>query len=173
MKKVLFIVGIVLVVGGLGTILFWQDLKSGALEDQGTLAPMGEEFPSEGQEHIAVGAEHKPYGTNPPTSGPHYVQPAAWGVYGEPLPDEQIIHNLEHGGIWLAYKDVDEETKAVLEDIGRRNPNSVIVTPRPANDAPIAVVSWTRLMKMDTLDRAQIEQFIRHNKNKSPEPLAR
>ncbi len=173
MKKVLLIVGIVVVVAGLGGFLFWQDLKSGALEESGDLAAIGQEFPNEGQTHIPVGSEHAPYGTNPPTSGPHYEQPAAWGVYANPLPDEQVVHNLEHGGIWISYKGVDADTKAKLEDIGEKNSNSVVVSPREANDAPIALASWTRYIKLDTFDRAKIEEFIKHNINKSPEPLAR
>ena len=172
MKKVLIIVGIVLVVGGLGGFLFWQDYKSGALET-GELPAVGQEFEDEGREHIAVGAEHKSYATNPPTSGPHYAEPAAWGAYVSNLPDEQLIHNLEHGGIWISYKDIDEDTKAKLQDIARARPGGVILTPREANDAKIVLASWRRMEKLEMFDRDKIETFIKHNINKSPEPLAR
>lgn len=172
MKKVLIIVGILVVVGGIGGFLFWQDLKSGALET-GELPAIGQEFPDEGQEHIAVGSQHKPYGTNPPTSGPHYADPAAWGIYDNPLPDEQVVHNLEHGGIWISYKDIDADTKARLEDIAKSHPQSVILTPRAANDAKIVLTSWRRYEKLEGFDRDKIDQFISHNINKSPEPLAR
>src|SRR3989344_5078 len=52
---------------------------------------------------VAVGASHEAYNSNPPTSGPHYEQPSRWGVSQAELPDEQLIHNLEHGGIWISY----------------------------------------------------------------------
>lgn len=133
----------------------------------------GEAFPILGQEHIQNGAEHPAYNSNPPTSGWHYAQPANWGVYQKELPDEQLIHNLEHGGIWISYKDVDEKTKSDLEAIGKKYSGSVVVTPRVANDANIVLASWGRLEKLEGFDETRVVNFIKANKNKSPEPLAR
>lgn len=174
MKKALIVIGIVIVVAGFGGYLFWQDLQSGALSDEGTGLPaVGEEFADEGQTHVVVGTPVE-YKTNPPTSGSHYAEPANWGVYQIAPDDRQLVHNLEHGGIWISYKpSIDADTKAKLEDIGRRNPGSVVVSPREGNDANIAVVSWRRKITMDAFDRDRIEQFISHNINKAPEPLAR
>lgn len=132
----------------------------------------GQTFPIQGQQHIQIGASHPAYNSNPPTSGWHYPQPANWGVYQEELPDEQVIHNLEHGGIWISYKDIDEATKAKLETIGKQNPRSVIVTPRTKNDSKITLASWGRLQKLDQFYEKIILDYIKANKNKSPEPLA-
>lgn len=67
-------------------------------------APMpGTAYQIQGREHITVGASHLPYNSNPPTSGPHYDNAAPWGIYDHELPDEQLIHNLEHGGVWISY----------------------------------------------------------------------
>src|SRR3989344_5445960 len=95
---------------------------------QGQQPRPGEVFPIQGQEHIAIGAIHEAYNSNPPTSGPHYTQPANWGVYQTELADEQVMHNLEHGGIWISYTEVDDATKAVLEKIAKSN-SKIIVTP--------------------------------------------
>lgn len=154
------------VIGGLGYGLIYM----GSRPDK---SRPGEAFPSLGAQHIPSGAERPAYNSNPPTSGGHYGQPAAWGVSYQELPDEQVIHNLEHGGIWIAYKDIDEETRKKLEIIGKNNPGSVVVSPRSANDAPIALVAWTRLEKMNAYDEEKIINFIKANKNKSPEPIAR
>jgi len=133
---------------------------------------LGEAFPILGQEHIAVGASHPAYNSNPPTSGWHYAQPAEWGVYQKELLDEQLIHNLEHGGIWISYKDVDNVTKTKLEAIGKKFSGSTVVIPRSANDAKIILASWGRLEKLESFDEARITDFIKANTNKSPEPLA-
>ena len=144
------------------------------LARQGQQSRPGEAFAIQGQEHIAVGANHLEYSSNPPTSGPHYAQPVNWGVYQIELPDEQIIHNLEHGGIWISYKpDIDPTIKVKLESIGNNYRGSVVVVPRAKNDSMIAVASWGRLEKLDNFDEAKITNFIDANKNKSPEPLAR
>lgn len=132
----------------------------------------GDEFPIEGRAHVPAEVEVA-YGTNPPTSGDHLATPADWGVYQEELPDGAVVHSLEHGGIWISYKDIDEATQEKLEEIGRDNRLSVIVSPRSANDSPIAVASWGRLMKLDELDETAIREYVRLNKNNSPERLAR
>lgn len=127
-------------------------------------------YPSQGQDHIDVGQSHPAYNSNPPTSGWHYVQPAPWGVYNEVLPDETLIHNLEHGGIWLSYQpDVSPEIIRQLEDITRRYPSHTIAAPRPQNDSPIAVAAWGRLLKMDTVDADQIYAFITRYRQNGPE----
>ena len=143
------------------------------LARQGEQSRRGVEFAIQGRQHIAVGAALPSYNSNPPTSGWHYAEPASWGMYQTELPDEQVIHNLEHGGIWISYKDLDTDTTAKLEDLARRFPNSVIITPRVSNDSKIALASWGRLEKLEIFDEAEILAFIKTNKNKSPEPIAR
>lgn len=133
----------------------------------------GEEFAIQGRQHIAIGTAHPSYNSNPPTSGWHYTEPASWGVYQTELSDEQVIHNLEHGGIWISYKEIDVDTKAKLEDLAKRFPSSVIITPRASNDAKIVLASWGRLEQLEVFDEAEILAFIKANKNKSPEPIAR
>lgn len=149
-------------IGGIGLFGWW--LRGN---------PQGESFPIEGREHIAEGQAHAPYRTNPPTSGTHYGQPAEWGVYDKELSDEQVVHNLEHGGIWISYKDMNEEELKTLKKIARTYPQSVIMTPRAKNDSRIALASWGRLQKLETVDVEQIRSFIKNNRNHSPEPLAR
>ena len=41
--------------------------------------------------------------SSPPTSGPHWRHAADPGFYGTELPDEELVHNLEHGQIVVSY----------------------------------------------------------------------
>lgn len=176
MKKIIVIAVIALSVIGLGAWLFVQDAENSKYRvgnDSQNLPPVGQAFESQGQTHIKVGDSHPSYNSNPPTSGWHWAQPANWGVYSSPPVDEQAVHNLEHGGIWISYKGIDEQTKANLEKIAKANSGSVILSPRDANDAKIILAAWMRLEKLDSYDEAKILEFIQQNKNKSPEPLAR
>ena len=132
----------------------------------------GEPIAIMGQTHIAPGSEVDPYNSNPPTSGPH-AGPAPWGASQTEILEENAIHNLEHGGVWITYKDLDEASVAALEDIARAYGLSVILSPRAANESPIAVASWGRLMKLEAVDEDLIVEYIRSNRNRSPEPLAR
>lgn len=175
MKQAFIIGGIAMVIIGTGILLFIQDAKISKYEVTGSPkdAPaVGQEFPNQGQAHINSGQAHDSYNSNPPTSGPHLAQPANWGAYSAPLQDEQAVHNLEHGGIWITYKDINDQTKAQLETIAKANGGSVIMSPRDSNDSKIVLASWTRMEKLDSYDEGKILEFIKANKNKSPEPIA-
>jgi hypothetical protein len=54
----------------------------------------------------------------PPSSGRHYADWAPFGVYDEPVPDGNVIHNLEHGGVvaWLG-TEVDDATDEAIADL--------------------------------------------------------
>ncbi|MFB6212733.1 MAG: DUF3105 domain-containing protein [Candidatus Magasanikbacteria bacterium] len=126
------------------------------------------------RKHIDKGVNFKNYNSNPPTSGPHWTNQAGWGVYSKPLPDEQLVHNLEHGGIWISYKPkkVSSSTLDQMKNLAQKYTNAVILTPRSKNDSPIAVASWGRLMKLKKFQRKKVEKFIKANINNSPEKMA-
>jgi len=153
--------GLAIVAGAVGLIWFTSPR-----------AELGQAFPNQGQEHIAVGAAHLPYNSNPPTSGPHYLNPAAWGIYQVGLPDEVLIHNLEHGGIWISYNNIDQTTKQRIEALAKEHPDKMIVTPRALDDAKIVLASWRHLLKLDAFDEETVISFIKANKNRAPEPNA-
>lgn len=124
-------------------------------------------IPIQGAGHIEVAETHPDYNSNPPTSGWMYNQAANWGAYREVLPDETLVHNLENSGVWISYRNSeDEDMIRQLEDIVRRYPSQVILTPRPKNESPIAVAAWGRLLTLDTLDVAQITNFIARYRSK-------
>ena len=72
---------------------------------------------------------------------------------------------ISNGSINLSTEDILWTFK--VNDDGSR---SVVLSPRNSNDSPIAVASWGRLMKLETIDEEAIEEYIRRNINKSPEP---
>lgn len=128
-------------------------------------------FASQGREHINVNDPHDPYNSNPPTSGPH-ASPVSAGVYTRALPDENLIHNLEHGHIWLSYRDADDdEALSMLRSIQAEVPGLVVVTYRPENDARVAAAAWTRLLNLDELNRDEILAFIVRHANNAPESV--
>ena len=120
--------------------------------------------------HLNSG-EHPPkYNSNPPTSGLHSPTIEKWGSYFDAIPDPIMLHNLEHGGIWLTYKDAsDIDLILALRDIVQRYPKQVILTYRPDNDSRIAIAAWGKLLKLDALDENQIYDFIGRYRFKGPE----
>ena len=130
------------------------------------------EFPIEGRDHVPS-SENVSYKTNPPTSGDHLAEAKTWGVYSDEIDDKAAVHGLEHGGIWISYKDINDDEIQSLKEIGKNNSQSVIVSPRIENEDKIVVVSWGKMMKLESVDKVLIQKYIDTYKNQSPEKLAR
>lgn len=130
---------------------------------------VGEFFPAQSREHIQVGTPHDAYNTNPPTGGWHYAEPAQTGIYDKEIVDEQLVHNLEHSHVWIAYKPgkVSAEDINKLADVAKSYGSKIVMTPRAANpdDAPIALVAWEHLEKLQTFDEAKVREFIDDNRS--------
>jgi hypothetical protein len=176
-KRFLFILLIVLA-GLIGIFFLGERSKPDeANENQTTQENIGVLHENQGQAHIAVGAEHEPYNSNPPSSGPHYSVPADWGIKDEPIVDETLVHNLEHGGILIAYKpDLGEQQVNELKEIFNRLPKSArfgsikaVLVPRAANTHPVQLAAWTYTLDLTEIDESKIVEFYSAHIDKGPE----
>lgn len=139
-----------------------------------TRQQIGTFVPSLGREHIVVGEPHVPYNSDPPTSGPH-AQAAPAGFYDRAIPDENIIHNLEHGYVAISYdcdqlpdcNTVKSELRHLVE--GTYKKQQVIALPRTNHDAPIALTAWQRIELLDSYDEAQVSAFVDAWRGHAPE----
>ncbi len=143
--------------------------------------PVGQEqiLSTQGNSHIADGSRSPTaYNSTPPTSGPHYPGIAPWGSYTRPFVYEQLLHNLEDGGVVIYYQcadgcsDLVDQLDSVVQPYLSQNKHVVLVPNDPAwtNDGSatwhtdmgsrIALTAWQRLDKFDDFDAARIRQFI-------------
>jgi len=141
----------------------------------------GIQVPSLGNDHIrAIDTPHKPYNSDPPTSGPHVPFIAKWGIYKIPIPKELQVHNLEDGGVVIQYNcqscdDLIAKLEALVkrylekasqEKLKADDPSRptryehLILAPYPGMDATIALTAWGRIDKLKSYDEARIMQFI-------------
>lgn len=133
-------------------------------------AMMGEKMPDLGGQHVARGATHSAYNSNPPTSGPHWTDVAGPGIKDEGTPDELVLHSMEHGAavVWyregLDQSDINKITEAFNNSSGKK-----IMVARKDLDVPVALTSWGYLLKLDTVDEAKIKEFIETNNDRAPE----
>lgn len=146
---------------------------------------LGQSVPTQGRTHIQLGDPHEPYNSDPPTSGPH-APPIGAGFYDEAPPDENLVHNLEHGYVILWYNctGLDETgcqtLKTQIRDVmDRAKPvvigtdvKKLIAVPRPSMEARIALTSWGRIDKLTTFNETEIMEFVRDFRNQAPEPGA-
>ncbi|OGM99787.1 MAG: hypothetical protein A3B91_02175 [Candidatus Yanofskybacteria bacterium RIFCSPHIGHO2_02_FULL_41_29] len=157
-KKTIQLFVILAIIGALAWPIYSYFNK--AVEQANKPLP-GEYFVAQSRDHITVGQKHEIYNSNPPTGGWHYAQPAQSGIYDKEFPDEQLIHNLEHSHVWIAYRpDLSPDQVEKLADIAKEYGSKIIMTPRVANDSPIALVAWERLLKMDSVDEVLAREFV-------------
>ena len=106
----------------------------------------------------------------PPTSGQHWnqagVAPAPWGIKDANLPNEVTTHNLEHGGIVIAYNNLSpsevDQLKTTVRNLMASGFPKVIVEPFPKlSDAKVALTAWSWLYKLPSVDQTQIIRFFR------------
>ena len=137
----------------------------------------GQSLPLQSRTHIRLGDEHEPYNSDPPTSGAH-AGAVSEGFYSEPLPDENLVHNLEHGYIVISYNcarlagDECQRLETQIRNVIDNGGEKLIAVPRPTLDTQIALTSWGRLYKLESFDQAKIVEFIKDFRNKAPEPEA-
>ncbi len=128
--------------------------------------------PVVGRDHIAPGAPPSRYNSNPPTSGDHYPAPVRAAFYEQQVPDGYLIHNLEHGHIWLSWRDEsDSEAIDLFRQLHEQFPEWVVVSHRPENDLRLAAAAWGRLLKLDAPDRDALTAFIMRYRDKAPESV--
>jgi Protein of unknown function (DUF3105) len=115
------------------------------------------------------------YSHKPPVGGDHFFVPGTCGFYrADPPPVEYIVHDLEHGAVWIAYRpDVPDAQLATLRDLAAQQAK-VIITPYEEMDSPITVSSWGRQLALDSVDDPRLQQFIATYRNGplTPEPAA-
>ncbi len=161
-----FAVPVVIVL--IAAVAAWVMATGGGGGDQ----PPAKSYAIQGTQHIQEGESHPPYNSNPPTSGWHYQRDASWGVHEAEIPDEQAVHNLEHGGIWISYQPtLDQASADKLREIARRYRSKVILTPRARDDSKIALAAWGKLDALESLDEGRIVTFIKSFINQGPEKV--
>ena len=101
------------------------------------------------------------YDRAPPIGGAHAPAWQNCGVYGAPVRDENAVHSLEHGAVWITYRpDLPADAVETLEDKAEGETH-VLVTPYEDLDAPVVLSAWGRQLAVDSVDDDRIDQFVR------------
>jgi hypothetical protein len=118
------------------------------------------------------------WNTDPPTSGPHYGIPAIFGIYNEELEIARVVHNLEHGGIYILYgKDVPDATVEELRSFYESHQTGTIMAPLNRLGDKFALGAWVVdgdtnngfLAKCKTFHQGAVSTFFRSLQFRGPE----
>jgi hypothetical protein len=120
------------------------------------------------------------HATNPPSSGPHYPQWAAFKTYPEPVPWGFLVHSLEHGALVISYNcpggcpsEVAEVQSFIdglpLDPLCTSPPRRLILVPDPNLDVRFAASAWGFALRAGCFERQTFEDFFLQHYGKAPE----
>ena len=172
-----------LLVAGLVSVL---SLGSVLAQDGGTPAPdvstdlfdpaVVEATPISGVETFTVeSAEHTEdpvkYAQDPPAGGPHAPAWQKCAAYDAPVRNENAVHSLEHGAVWITYQpDLPGAEVKTLDKLAQHR--SVLVSPYPDLKDPIVASAWGAQLRLDAPDDPRLGAFIERYAGNGPEPGA-
>jgi|GEM_PF-1411521 len=99
------------------------------------------------------------YPQSPPVGGDHWDPWLECGVYDVPVLDEYAVHDLEHGTIWLTYREdlLDADEVGELAD---QLPDNGIMSPYPDQEAPVVITAWGHQLELVGADDPRIALFV-------------
>lgn len=145
---------VVLVGGALAIAIILDRRESNRIEGL-------QSFSSLGRDHIEEPVE---YDQSPPVGGDHSATAMTCGVYTEPIPDENAVHSLEHGAVWITYSpDLPEADVDALESFVQSqspaNQEYILLSPYEGNAGPVVASAWGRQVVLFGSSDPRLEQF--------------
>jgi hypothetical protein len=122
-----------------------------------------------GAHSVSPGGISGKWNTDPPTNGPHYGVAAIFGIYKDELEPARVIHDLEHGGIFILYGDeVPDSTVEQLEAFYDDHKTGTIMAPLARLGDEFALGAWVgegdetkgHLAKCTTFDEGAVADFF-------------
>ena len=101
------------------------------------------------------------YDKTPPAGGPHHDVWQNCGFYDEPVRDENAVHSLEHGAVWITYQpDLPQEQIQKLSDLAQSN-SFVLVSPYADLPAPVVASAWGKQLRLQSPKDSDLKRFVR------------
>ena len=112
------------------------------------------------------------YPLSPPDGGDHNPYPQTCGVYGNAIKNENAVHSLEHGAVWIAYKPGLSSSQLAKIKADVKNLSFTLVSPYPGLTSNVVASAWGAQLKLDSANDPRLQQFIkfyRLNPDRTPE----
>ena len=83
------------------------------------------------------------WNTDPPSNGRHYGQTIIYGAYDEPLQQQLLVHNYEHGAVGMQYgSEVSDDEIQKMREAYDEDPDGLVMAPYPKLGDQIAFTAW-------------------------------
>ncbi|MDY7089396.1 MAG: DUF3105 domain-containing protein [Actinomycetota bacterium] len=103
------------------------------------------------------------YVTSPPVGGAHNSTPqnCTGDVYDAPIANEHAVHSLEHGAVWITYKQglAADQVNALKSKVEGKD--YMFMSPYAGLDKNVSVQVWGFQLKTDDVNDPKIDEFIK------------
>jgi hypothetical protein len=114
------------------------------------------------------------YDPSPPVGGAHNQTWINCGIYDQPLPNENAVHSLEHGAVWITYNpDLPAADVETLRGLVRGHRYGLL-SPYPGIPSPVVASAWGVQLRVDSASDPRLAAFVAKYENgpQTPEPGA-
>ena len=114
------------------------------------------------------------YAQVPPVGGDHNAIWLNCGIYDAPVANENAVHSMEHGAVWITYlPSLSSGDVARLRSLVSGH-SFVILSPYPGLPSPVVASAWGVQLKVQSVSDPRIAQFIHKYEQgpQTPEPGA-
>ena len=174
-NTIIGVIGGVVVLGLVGTtiaVVANENAKNADLEAQADKPIDGvETFADLTRDHVTTEVD---YAQNPPVGGEHAAVGQVCGFYSAPIGDENGVHSLEHGAVWITHDpDLPADQVATLRAAADKE-SYLLVSPRTGLASPVVASAWGVQLPLDSADDARLPVFVSAYVNgpQTPEPGA-
>jgi hypothetical protein len=102
------------------------------------------------------------YPQNPPVGGDHAPEWQNCGYYNMPIRNENAVHSMEHGAVWITYRpDLPQDQVDRLKRLANGR-TYVLASPYPGLAAPVVASAWGRQLQLDSASDSRLEQFVQY-----------
>lgn len=114
-------------------------------------------YPSLARNHV-TGTVHYPQ--NPPAGGNHAAVPLTCGAYDRPVPNENAVHSLEHGAVWITYRPgLPASQLAALRGL-LKGSDQRLLSPYTGLPAPIVATARGKQIFVNTANDPRLSTFV-------------
>jgi hypothetical protein len=110
--------------------------------------------------HIVTGTVNYPQ--SPPIGGNHspYWADCNGTVYPQPIANENAVHPLEHGAVWVTYRQglPQSEVDTLANDV--KGQTKVFMSPYPDLKTKVSLQAWGYQLFVNSVTDPRINQFI-------------
>ena len=113
------------------------------------------------------------YEQTPPAGGEHAADWLNCGTYAAPVPNENAVHSMEHGAVWITYR--PDLPTAEVAKLKNAMPDSFgLLSPYPGIASPVVASAWGRQLPLESPDDPRLGEFVRAFRlgEQAPEPGA-